>query len=144
MIKSILGVSLLLISSCSTFKKEIVKCPLITSPKGSQEIIAKSENGIPTYMGLRDVEFTCYSNRADIDMTVFVNIRSIRNNIKDDDYVPIIISLVSIDKENKEYDRDQFSYSQFLLNNNKTIDRKTKMNVDVPFNGKVYIGLKQN
>ena len=77
-------------------------------------------------------------------MTVFVNIRSIRNNIKDDDYVPIIISLVSIDKKNKEYDRDQFSYSQFLLNNNKTIDRKTKMNVDVPFNGKVYIGLKQN
>ena len=71
-------------------------------------------------------------------------VRSIRNNIKDDDYVPIIISLVSIDKENKEYDRDQFSYSQFLLNNNKTIDRKTKMNVDVPFNGKVYIGLKQN
>ena len=80
MIKSILGVSLLLISSCSTFKKEIVKCPPITSPNGSQEIIAKSENGIPTYMGLRDVEFTCYSNRADIDMTVFVNIRSIRNN----------------------------------------------------------------
>ena len=144
MIKSILGVSLLLISSCSIFKKEIVKCPLITSPKGSQEIIAKSENAISTYMGLRDVTFTCYSNRADIDMTVFVNIRSIRNNIKDDDYVPIIISLVSIDKENKEYDRDQFSYSQFLLNNNKTIDRKTKMNVDVPFNGKVYIGLKQN
>jgi hypothetical protein len=144
MIKSILGVSLLLISSCSTFKKEIVKCPPITSPKGSEEIIAKSENGISTYMGLRDVEFTCASNGVDIDMTVSVNIRSIRNNIKDDDFVPITISLVSIDKENKEYDRDQLSYSQFLLKNNKTIDRKTKMDVDVPFNGKVYIGLRQN
>ena len=39
-----------------------------------------------------------------------------------------------------------FSKTETLIsdNNNKTIDRKTKMNVDVPFNGKVYIGLKQN
>ena len=66
-----------------------------------------------------------------------VNIRAIRNNINEDDYAPIKISIVSIDDSNKEYDRDEFKYSQFLLNGKRIIDRITKMNLDVPNKGKV-------
>ena len=50
-------------------------------------------------------------------------------------------------KANKDKYKNLIVYAainQFLLKNNKTIDRKTKMDVDVPFNGKVYIGLRQN
>ena len=64
------------------------------------------------------------------------------NNIIDNDYVPITISLVSVDINNKEYDRDEFSYSQFLLKGNKIIERSTNMGIDVPKNGKVYIGIR--
>ena len=142
MIKTILGLSFFLLSSCSTLVKEVVTCPNTSSPKGSEEILVKSENGLPVYMGLRGVELYCTNSGTDIDMEASVNIRSLRNNIIDNDYVPITISLVSVDINNKEYDRDEFSYSQFLLKGNKIIERSTNMGIDVPANGKVYIGIR--
>ena len=142
MIKVILGLSFFLLSSCSTLEKEVVTCPNTSSPKGSEEIVVKSENGLPVYMGLRGVELYCTNSGTDIDMEASVNIRALRNNIIDDDYVPITISLVSVDINNKEYDRDEFSYSQFLLKGNKIIERSTNMGIDVPKNGKVYIGIR--
>jgi hypothetical protein len=142
MIKAILGLSFFLLSSCSTLEKEVVTCPNTSSPKGAEEIVVKSENGLPVYMGLRGVELYCTNSGTDIDMEASVNIRALRNNIIDNDYVPITISLVSVDINNKEYDRDEFSYSQFLLKGNKIIERSTNMGIDVPKNGKVYIGIR--
>ena len=142
MIKAILGLSFFLLSSCSTLEKEVVTCPNTSSPKGAEEIVVKSENGFPVYMGLRGVELYCTNSGTDIDMEASVNIRALRNNIIDNDYVPITISLVSVDINNKEYDRDEFSYSQFLLKGNKIIERSTNMGIDVPKNGKVYIGIR--
>ena len=132
MIKVILGLSFFLLSSCSTLEKEVVTCPNTSSPKGAEEIVVKSENGLPVYMGLRGVELYCTNSGTDIDMEASVNIRALRNNIIDDDYVSISISIVSVDINNKEYDRDEFSYSQFLLKGNKIIERSTNMGVDVP------------
>jgi hypothetical protein len=142
MIKTILGLSFFLLSSCSTLEKEVVTCPNTSSPKGAEEIVVKSENGLPVYMGLRGVELYCTNSGTDIDMEASVNIRALRNNTIDNDYVPITISLVSVDINNKEYDRDEFSYSQFLLKGNKIIERSTNMGIDVPKNGKVYIGIR--
>ena len=142
MIKTIFGLSFFLLSSCSTLEKEVVTCPNTSSPKGAEEIVVKSENGLPVYMGLRGVELYCTNSGTDIDMEASVNIRALRNNIIDDDYVSITISIVSVDINNKEYDRDEFSYSQFLLKGNKIIERSTNMGIDVPKNGKVYIGIR--
>ena len=142
MMKTILGLSFFLLSSCSTLEKEVVTCPNTSSPKGAEEIVVKSENGFPVYMGLRGVELYCTNSGTDIDMEASVNIRALRNNIIDDDYVSITISIVSVDINNKEYDRDEFSYSQFMLKGNKIVERSTNMDVDVPKNGKVYIGIR--
>ena len=144
MIKTILGFSFFLLSSCSTLKDEVISCPNISSPKGAEEIVVKSENGLPVYMGFRGVELYCTNSGTDIDMKASVNIRAIRNNSDDDDYVPITISIVSVDINNKEYDRDEFSYPQFVLKGSKIVERSTNMDLNVPNNGKVYIGIKQN
>ena len=142
MFKTYIGILLIVLSSCSTFKKEVVNCPSITSPKGTEEIIVNSQNNLPVYIGFRGIELICVKNGSYIDMEAVVNIRSIRNNINEDDYAPIKISLVSINDSNEEYDRDDFKYSQFLLNGKRIIDRITKMNVEVPNKGKVLIGIK--
>ena len=142
MIKAILGLSLFLLSSCSTLTKEVVTCPNATTPKGAEEIVVKSENGFLIYLGFRGVKFSCTNIGLDIDMDVLVNIRAITNNIIEDDYVPITISIVSVDIHNKEYDRDELSYSQFILKGNKIVERSTNMNLEVPINGKVYIGIR--
>jgi hypothetical protein len=49
---------------------------------------------------------------------------------------------VSVDENNNEYDRDELSYSQFLLIGNKIIDRTTELNIDIPKDGKVYLGIQ--
>jgi hypothetical protein len=49
---------------------------------------------------------------------------------------------VSVDKDFNEYDRDELSYSQFLLLGSKTVDRKTDLNLDVPGDGEVFLGIK--
>ena len=142
MIRAILAFIFFLLSSCSTLKKEAVICPNTTAPKGAEEIVVESKNGSPVYMGLRGVELYCTNNGADIDMEALVNIRAIRNNTVEDDFVPVTISIVSVDINNKEYDRDEFSYSQFLLKGNKIIERSSSMTLNIPKNGKVYVGIK--
>ena len=142
MFKTYISALLIVLGGCSTFKKEVVNCPLTTSPKGTEEIIANSQNNLPVYIGFRGIDFTCVKNGSYIDMEAVVNIRSIRNNINEDDYAPIKISLVSINDNNEEHDRDDFKYSQFLLKGKRIIDRITKMNVEVPNRGKVLIGIK--
>ena len=144
MIKTVLGLSFFLLSSCTTMKTVIVTCPNISSPKGTEETVASSENGFPVYMGFRGVELYCTSSGIDIEMEASVNIRAVRNNIDNDDYVPITISMVSVDINNKEYDRDEFTYSQFVLKGKKIIERSSNMNVNIPNDGKVYIGIRQN
>ena len=142
MFKTFISALLIVLGGCSTFKKEVVNCPLTTSPKGTEEIIANSQNNLPVYIGFRGIELICVKNGSYIDMEAVVNIRSIRNNINEDDYAPIKISLVSINDNNEEYDRDDFQYSQFLLKGKRIIDRITKMNIEVPIKGKVLIGIK--
>ena len=75
-------------------------------------------------------------------MQISVNIRAIRKDIKEDDYVPVNIAVVSVDSNYKEYDRDEFNYLQFLLKNSKIIDRSTKFKLIVPEGGKVLLGIK--
>ncbi len=141
-VKTFIGMFLIVLSGCTTFKKEVVNCPVVTSPKGTEEIIVYSQNNLPVYIGFRGIEFYCVNNGSSIEMEAIVNIRSIRNNINEDDYAPIQLSLVSTDINNKEYDRDDFKYSQYLLKGKKIIERVTNMVVDVPNNGKVLIGIK--
>ena len=133
---------LLLFSGCSTFKQEAVDCPKLTSPKSAAEIIAKSENKSPIYIGIRGIKTYCSKASKHIEMNVSVNIRAIRKDITIDDYVPLKLSIVSVDKYLNEYDRDELSYSQFLLLGSKTVDRKTELNLDVPRDGEVFIGIK--
>ena len=113
---------LLLFSGCSTFKQEAVDCPKLTSPKSAAEIIAKSENKLPVYIGIRGITTYCSKASKHIEMNVSVNIRAIRKDITIDDYVPLKLSIVSVDKDFNEYDRDELSYSQFLLLGSKTVD----------------------
>ena len=133
---------LLMFSGCSTFKQEVVDCPKLTSPKSAAEIIAKSENQSPVYIGIRGITTYCSKASQHIEMSVSVNIRAIRKDITIDDYVPLKLSIVSVDKDFNEYDRDELSYSQFLLLGSKTVDRKTDLNLDVPRDGEVFLGIK--
>ena len=133
---------LLMFSGCSTFKQEVVDCPKLTSPKSAAEIIANSENKSPVYIGIRGITTYCSKASQHIEMNVSVNIRAIRKDITIDDYVPLKLSIVSVDKDFNEYDRDELSYSQFLLLGSKTVDRKTELNLDVPRDGEVFLGIK--
>ena len=104
--------------------------------------MVKSENNFPVYIGIRGVQTYCTDDDKDIDMEISVNIRAIRNDISIEDYVPVNISVVSLDLGNNEYQRDDFSYSQFMLKNSRVVDRATKFNLDVPKGGSVLIGIK--
>ena len=75
-------------------------------------------------------------------MELSVNIRAIRNDTTKDDYVPVKISVVSIDLNEKEFDRDEFNYSQFLLKGSKKVDRATTFELKVPAGGQVFLGIK--
>ncbi|MDC0093234.1 hypothetical protein OAI86_02835 [Alphaproteobacteria bacterium] len=142
MIKPLIFSFLLVFTGCSTLTQEVVDCPKITSPKSAAEIFVNSENNIPVYIGVRGIQAFCTKASDHIEMDVSVNIRAIRKEISKDDYAPLIISIVSVDEKNKEYDRDELSYSQFLLSGSKTIDRVTKLSLDIPNNGQVYFGIK--
>ena len=142
MLKCFIFPFLLILTGCSTLKKEVVDCPKLTSPRSAAEILVNSENNLPIYIGIRGVQTYCLKASNHIDMDVSVNIRAIRKDITKDDYASLTLSIVSIDENNNEYDRDELSYSQFLLIGNKTIDRITVMSLDIPNNGQVYLGLK--
>lgn len=143
MIKRVFIPILLILTSCSTLKQEVVDCPKLTSPKTAAEIVINSENNSPIYIGIRGVQSYCTkASDNEIEMDINVNLRAIRKDITNTDYAPVKISVVSIDENNIEYDRDQFSYSQFLLAGSKIVDRSTEMNLNVPIKGQVYIGIK--
>ena len=142
MIKLVIFPFLLILIGCSTLIQDVVDCPKLTSPKGSAETFVNSKNNLPVYIGIRGVQTYCLKSSNHIEMDVSVNIRAIRKDITKDDYASLTLSIVSVDENNNEYDRDELSYSQFLLIGNKIIDRITVMSLDIPNNGKVYLGLK--
>ena len=142
MIKIVIIIIFLFFNGCSTFKKEIVECPKLISPKKAAEIIVSSESNLPVYLGLRGVEKFCFKDGADIQMELSVNIRAIRNDTEKEDYVPVNITVVSIDSNEKEFDRDEYDYSQFLLKGSKIVDRATTFDLKVPNEGEVLLGIK--
>ena len=142
MIKVFIIILFLIFNGCSTFKKDVVECPKLIAPKKAAEIVVYSESNSPVYLGFRGVQNLCFKDGDDIQMELSVNIRAIRNDTSKEDYVPVNISVVSVDLNEKEFDRDEFSYSQFLLKGSKIVDRATTFDLKVPSGGKVLLGIK--
>ena len=132
----------LILNGCTSFKKDFVDCPKVISPKKADEIIVKSENKLPVYIGFRGIKTYCTKDDDKIEMEISVNVRAIRKDNNIEDFVPVNITLVSTDMNNKEYDRDSFKYSQFLLKGSKIVDRETDFDLKIPNGGQVYLGLK--
>ena len=132
----------LILIGCTSFKKDFVDCPKVISPKKAAEIIVKSENKLPVYIGFRGIDSYCTKDDDNIEMEISVNVRAIRKDTKIEDFVPVNISIVSTDLNNKEYERDSYSYSQFLLKGSKIVDRATIFDIKIPNGGKVYLGLR--
>ena len=142
MIRVFIIISFLFLYGCSTFKKDVVECPKLIAPKKAAEIVVYSENKIPVYLGIRGVQKFCFKDGDDIEMELTVNVRAIRNDTTKEDYVPVNISVVSVDLYEKEFDRDEFNYSQFLLKGSKIVDRATTFELKVPAGGQVLLGIK--
>ena len=142
MIRVFIIISFLFFNGCSTFKKDVIECPKLVAPKKAAEIVVNSESNSPVYLGFRGVQKFCSRDGDDIQMELSVNIRAIRNDITKEDYVPVNISVVSVDLNEKEFDRDEFNYSQFLLKGSKIVDRATIFDLKVPSGGKVLLGIK--
>ena len=142
MVKIFIIILFLFLNGCSTFKKDVVKCPKVVSPRKAAELVINSEKNQPIYVGFRGVPKLCFEDGDDIQMQLSVNIRAIRNDTTQDDYVPVNISVVSIDSNEKEFDRDEFNYSQFLLKGSKIVDRATTFDLQVPDGGKVLLGIR--
>ena len=142
MIRSFIIISFLFLYGCSTFKKDVVECPKLIAPKKAAEIVVNSKSNSPIYLGLRGVQKFCSKDGNDIQMELSVNIRAIRNETTKEDYVPVNISVVSVDFNKKEFDRDEFNYSQFLLKGSKIVDRATTFELKVPVGGQVLLGIK--
>ena len=142
MIRVFIIISFFIFNGCSTFKKDVVECPKLISPKNAAEIVVNSESNSPVYLGFRGVQKFCFKEGDDIKMELSVNIRAIRNVTTEEDYVPVNINVVSIDLNEKEFDRDEFNYSQFLLKGSKIVDRATTFDLKVPSGGKVLLGIK--
>ena len=142
MIRVFIIISFLFFNGCSTFKKDVIECPKLIAPKKAAEIVVYSENKIPVYLGFRGVQGVCYKDGKQIQMELSVNIRAIRNDTTMDHYVPLNITVVSVDLNKKEFDRDEFNYSQFLLKGSKIVDRATTFELKVPAGGQVLLGIK--
>ena len=142
MVRFIILCFFLILNGCSTLKKEVVDCPKVIAPKKAAEIVVKSENKFPVYIGFRGINSYCNKDDDNIEMEISVNVRAIRKDTKIEDFVPVNISLVSTDLNNKEYDRDDFKYLQFLLKGSKIVDRATILDIKIPNGGQVYLGLR--
>ena len=142
MIRVFIIISFLFFNGCSTFKKDVIECPKLIAPKKAAEIVVNSESNSPVYLGFRGVQKFCFKDGDDIQMELSVNIRAIRTDTAKEDYVPVNISVVSVDLNEKEFDRDEFNYSQFLLKGSKIVDRSTTFDLKVPSGGKVLLGIK--
>ena len=127
------------------FVSKEVKCPLIKTPKGSEELIAISQNNNnASYVGFRGIKKTCFLSGDIINMNITVNLRSVRKNFQNDDLIKLKISLVSTKNNNAEFDRDDFELGFFLKSGSEIVERESNMSVIIPKDGKVYIGLFQN
>ena len=135
-------ISFLFFNGCSTFKKDVIECPKLIAPKKAAEIVVNSESNSPVYLGFRGVQKFCFKDGDDIQMELSVNIRAIRNDTTKEDHVPVNISVVSVDLNENEFDRDEFNYSQFLLKGSKIVDRATTFELKVPAGGQVLLGIK--
>ena len=133
---------ILFLYGCSTFKKDVVECPKLIVPKKASEIVVNSEANSPVYLGIGGVQKFCFKDGDNIEMELSVNVRAIRNDTTKEDYVPVNISVVSVDSNEKEFDRDEFNYSQFLLKGSKIVDRATTFELKVPAGGQVLLGIK--
>tara|TARA_B100001057_G_C22526870_1_gene824198 strand:- start:387 stop:815 length:429 start_codon:yes stop_codon:yes gene_type:complete len=142
MVKFIILCFFLILNGCSSLKKNFVDCPKVIAPKKAAEVIVKSENKLPVYIGFRGIKPYCIKIDDAIEMEISVNIRAIRKETEIEDFVPVNISIVSTDFNNKEYERDNFSYSQFLLKGSRIVDRATIFDIKIPKGGQVYLGLK--
>ena len=142
MMRFFIIITFLFFNGCSTFKKDVTKCPKLIAPKKAAEIVVNSKRNSPVYLGFRGVQKFCFKYGDDIQMELSVNIRAIRNDTTEEDYVPVNISVVSIDLNENEFDRDEFNYSQFLLKGSKIVDRTTKFDLKVPAGGQVLLGIK--
>ena len=142
MIRVFIIISFLFLYGCSTFKKDGIECPRLIAPKKAAETVVNSESNLPVYIGFRGVQKFCFKDGDNIQMDLSVNIRAIRNDATEDDYVPVNISIVSVDSNEKEFDRDEFNYSQFLLKGSKIVDRATTFELKVPAGGQVFLGIK--
>ena len=139
---------LLVFTNCTSVVEDYVyggktNCPNLSSPKGSEELVVKTENNIVAYVGFRGIKTKCLLNRSLIKIDLEVNIRTIRNQIEFDDSLPINLSLVSTDINKNVFERDDLNLNIFLKKGSKIIDRSTKMSVNVPMNGEVLLGLNQ-
>ena len=56
MIKVFIIILFLFLNGCSTFKKDVVECPKLISPKKAAEIVVNSESNSSVYLGIRGVE----------------------------------------------------------------------------------------
>ena len=142
MIRVFIIISFLFFNGCSTFKKDVIECPKLIAPKKAAEIVVNSESELPVYLGFRGVQKFCFKDGDDIEMELSINVRAIRNDTTKEDYVPVNISVVSVDLNEKEFDRDEFNYSQFLLKGSKIVDRATTFELKVPAGGQVLLGIK--
>ena len=142
MIRIFILIPFLFLYGCSTFKKDVVECPKLIAPKKAAEIVVNSESNSSVYLGFRGVQKFCYKDGNDIQMELSVNIRAIRNETTKEDYVPVNIRVVSVGFNKKEFDRDEFNYSQFLLKGSKIVDRATTFKLKVPSGGQVLLGIK--
>ena len=149
--------SVFIITGCSTintnglniydgiFVKKEVNCPLINTPKGSEELIAISQkNNNTSYIGFKGIKKTCFLSDDKIKMNLNVNLRSVRKNFQSDDWIKLKISLVSTKNNNVEFDRDDFELGFYLKSGSEIVERESNMSIVVPKNGKVYIGLFQD
>ena len=142
MIRIFILIQFLFLYGCSTFKKDVVECPKLIAPKKAAEIVVNSEGNSPIYLGFRGVQKFCFKDGDDIEMELSVNVRAIRNDTTKEDYVPVNISVVSVDSNEKEIDRDEFNYSQFLLKGSRIVDRARTFELRVPTGGQVLLGIK--
>ncbi len=127
------------------FVDEEIICPSISSPIGTSEIIVNSEiSDNNSYVGFRGIKRVCFFKDNEILMNLKVNLRSLRKKFQIDDLLKLKISLVSSTNNNKEYDRDDLELSFFLKSGSEIVERESNMSVNVPKDGKVYIGLFQN
>ena len=142
MIKLIIICLFLILNSCSSFKKDVVDCPKVITPKKASETLVESENNSLVYIGFRGVKTYCVKDNDYIEMKISVNVRAIRKETKSEDFVPVNISVVSTDLNNKEYDRDGFEYYQFLLKGSQIVDRETTFDIKIPKLGEFFLGMR--